>query len=346
MAKRKRPVSGSSTPYRQVTNIFSGMSGHRCSLTRSSTSPGSTIRWAEARSTLRVAAITSAAGHALVGHVADHEADLAVGQRDHVVEVAADLARRPVVGGHLPAGQLRELLGQEVLLDQLGDLELLLEALAGGGLGLLLAHELADPQRRRGLRGEVVEQLAVVGGVLLLGQPRAEVEHADQLALADQRDGELDAGRLQLGQRRRVELQRLDVDRPAGALQVGEQRVVGCDVDRRRIAAGRARRDALRARRALLLAGRRRMRVRNVRVRAAIAGSFLCGVRPGIVTGLEDVLQVAERRDEVARADAREHRLGDLEEAVRVALERHREARAAVDGLELVAPAARRPGRR
>ena len=165
-------------------------------MTRSSTSPGSTSRCAEARSTLRVAAITSAAGTPLSVTSPIDEADAAVGQRDDVVEVAADLARRAVVGGHLPAGQVGELLGEEVLLDQLRDLELLLEALARGGLGLLLADELADPQRRRGLRGEVVEQLAVVGGVLLLGQPRAEVEHADQLALADERDGELDAGGL------------------------------------------------------------------------------------------------------------------------------------------------------
>ena len=140
-----------------------------------------------------MADITSAAGHALVGDVADDERDAAVGQRDHVVEVAADLARGPVVRRDLPAGQVGQLARQEVLLDQPRDLELLLEALAGRGLGLLLAHELADPQRRRGLRGEVVEQLAVVGGVVLLGQPRAEVEHADQLALADERDGELDA---------------------------------------------------------------------------------------------------------------------------------------------------------
>ena len=62
LANRNRPVAGSRTPYRQVTNIFAGMSGQRCSLTRSSTAPGSTSRCAEARSTLRVAAITSAAG--------------------------------------------------------------------------------------------------------------------------------------------------------------------------------------------------------------------------------------------------------------------------------------------
>ena len=180
--------------------------------------------------------------HALVGDVADDEADPALGQRDDVVEVAADLARGPVVGRHLPARELGELLGEEVLLDQLGDLELLLEALARGRLGLLLAHELADPQRRRGLGGEVVEQLAVVGGVLLLGEPRAEVEDADQLALADERDRELDPGGLELGQRGRVELERLDVDRPARALQVGEQRVVGRDVDRRGLLPRRGRR--------------------------------------------------------------------------------------------------------
>ena len=111
-------MAGSSTPYRQVTNIFSGMSGQRCSLTRSSTD-------ARVDQPLRGGAQHAAGrGHhqggrdALVGDVADDEADLAVRQRDHVVEVAADLAGRPVVGGDLPAGQLGELLGQEVLLDQ------------------------------------------------------------------------------------------------------------------------------------------------------------------------------------------------------------------------------------
>ena len=222
------------------------MSGQRCSLTRSSVSPGSTSRCAEARSTLRVAAITSAAGTPLSVTSPTTKPTLPLGQRDDVVEVAADLARGPVVGRHLPARELGQLLGEEVLLDQLGDLELLLEALARGRLGLLLAHELADPQRRRGLGGEVVEQLAVVGGVLLLGQPRAEVEDADQLALADERDRELDAGGLELGERGRVELERLDVDRPARALQVGEQRVVGRDVDRRGLLPGRGRDGRLR----------------------------------------------------------------------------------------------------
>ena len=208
------------------------MSGHRCSFTRSSTSPGSIRRWAEARSTLRVADITSAAGTPLSVTSPTTKPDPPVGKRDHVVEVAAHLACGAVAGRDLPAGQIGKLLGQEVLLDQPGDLELLLEALARGGLRLLLAHELGDPQRRRRLAGEVVEQLAVVGGVVLLREARSEVEHPDQLALADERDGELHARGLELAQRGRVELERVDVDGLARALEVGEQRVVRRDLDR------------------------------------------------------------------------------------------------------------------
>ena len=42
--------------------MFGGMSEHSVSLIRCSTVPGSSRRWAVARSTLRVAAITIAAG--------------------------------------------------------------------------------------------------------------------------------------------------------------------------------------------------------------------------------------------------------------------------------------------
>ena len=137
--------------------------------------------------------------------------------------------------------------------------------------------------------GEVLEELAVVGGVLLLGQARAQVQHPDQLALADERHGQLDAGRLHRRQRRRVELERLHVDRAAGALEVGEERVVGRDVDRGRLGLGRRR-------------GRRgRGGVRLGRAAAEPAdgaeggggeadrhgvGSILSGGRPGIVTRL------------------------------------------------------------
>ena len=116
-------------------------------------------------------------GDALVGDVADDEGDAPVGQRDDVVEVAADLAGRLVVARRSSQpGRSGSSLRQEVLLDQPRDLELGLEALARRRLGLLLADQLADAQRRRRLRGEVVEQPPVVGRVVLLGQPRAEVE--------------------------------------------------------------------------------------------------------------------------------------------------------------------------
>ena len=190
--------------------------------------------------------------HTLVGDVADDESDPPVRQGDDVIEVASHLPRGLVISGHLPTRKLGKLLGQEVLLDQPGDLELLLEALPGHGLSLLLADELADPQRRRRLSGEIVEQLAVVGGVLLLGHPRPQVQDPDQLALADERHDQLHAGRSQLGKGRRVELQGVDLDRPAGALEVGEERIVGADLHRR---LRRRDLDAPRPRR-LLLGGR------------------------------------------------------------------------------------------
>ena len=102
-------------------------------------------------------------GDALVGHVADDDADLAAGQLEEVVEVAADLAGRAVEGRELPAAQVGQLLGQELLLDQLGDPQLLLDPLTLADLGLLLADQLGDPHGRGGVAGQVVEQLAVVG---------------------------------------------------------------------------------------------------------------------------------------------------------------------------------------
>ncbi len=117
--------------------------------------------------------MTSAAGHALVGHVADGDPDPAAGHLDEVVEVAADGARRAVVGGDLPLRQVRQLARQELLLDERRDAHLLLEALALGGLGGLLADELGDADGRGGLGGERRQEAAVVGRVVLLGQARA-----------------------------------------------------------------------------------------------------------------------------------------------------------------------------
>jgi hypothetical protein len=69
-------------------------------------------------------------------------------------------------------------------LDEACDPQLLLYALALLGLLLLLANELGDLHRRCGLGGQVVEELPVVGRVLLLGEARPQVEQPDQLALA------------------------------------------------------------------------------------------------------------------------------------------------------------------
>jgi hypothetical protein len=69
-------------------------------------------------------------------------------------------------------------------LDEARDPELLLDALALLGLLLLLADELGDLHGRCCLGGQVVEELPVVGRVLLLGEARPQVEKPDQLALA------------------------------------------------------------------------------------------------------------------------------------------------------------------
>ena len=150
---------------------------------------------------------------------------------DEVVEVAADRARRAVVGGDLPLRQVRQLARQELLLDERRDPHLLVEALALGGLVRLLADELGDADGRGGLGGQGRQEPAVVGRVVLLRQPRAEVERPDQLALGDERHDERDAGFAQRGDRRRVELEPGEVDRAGRGLEVGEQRIALGDVD-------------------------------------------------------------------------------------------------------------------
>ena len=171
-------------------------------MTRSSTSPGLDQPLGGRAQHAAGGRHDQRGGHALVGHVADHEADPPVGQRDHVVEVAADLARRAVVGARSAsrAGPAAPC-GRKCCWISRATSSSCSKRWRVARLGLLLAHELAHPQRRRGLCGEVVEQLAVVRRVVLLAESRPEVEDTDQLALADQRDGQLDARRLQLAQR-------------------------------------------------------------------------------------------------------------------------------------------------
>ena len=83
--------------------------------------PGATRRWRGRAQHAARRGHDEGGRDALVGDVADDDPEPAVGQVDEVVEVAADLARRPVVGGDVPAGQARAAPRQEVLLDQLGD---------------------------------------------------------------------------------------------------------------------------------------------------------------------------------------------------------------------------------
>jgi len=121
-----------------------------------------------------------------VRHVANDDADLPVGQIDEVVEVAPDLSRGLVEGGDLPAGEVRELLGEELLLDELCDPEFLFEPFTGPDLGLLLLDELSDPKGGSRVRGEGVEELAVITGVLAFAPPGAEIQEPDQLPLANE----------------------------------------------------------------------------------------------------------------------------------------------------------------
>jgi hypothetical protein len=100
--------------------------------------------------------------HALVGDIADHQAQPAIRQLDEIVEVAANLARRLVVAVDLPAGQGGNRARQQRLLHQVGNTQLLGDSLALERFDLLLAHELGHAQRRSGLHRQVAQQPAIV----------------------------------------------------------------------------------------------------------------------------------------------------------------------------------------
>ena len=99
-------------------------------------------------------------------------------------------------------------------MDQARDPELLLDALALLGLLLLLADELGDLHRRGRLGSQIVEELPVVGRVLLLGEARPQVEKPDQLALAHQGHDHLDVGFLHGPEGGRIEVELVDLDHP------------------------------------------------------------------------------------------------------------------------------------
>src|SRR5919107_813414 len=151
---------------------------------------------------------------------------MAVLEFEKVVEIAAYLTRGLVEVRYIPAGDLGHVFGEEGLLDQARHPELLLDALALLGLLLLLAHELRHLDRRRGLGGEVVQELPVVGRVLLLGEARPQVQKPDQFALAYERHDHLDVGRLHGPEGGRIEVELVDLDHPGGAGEVGHDGVV------------------------------------------------------------------------------------------------------------------------
>ncbi len=175
--------------------------------------------------------------HALVRHVPRHHHHAAVAELHEVIEVAAHRARRTVERRDVPAAEFRELVGQELLLDELRDLQLLLDPLEVAGLGLLLADQLAQPKGRRRVPGEGVEEVPVVAGVAALRQPRAERQHADQLPRRHQRHHHLDVLLLHPAHRRRERGQRRDVHRAGRRRQERQERVgrLDVDVDHRRL---------------------------------------------------------------------------------------------------------------
>ena len=72
---------------------------------------------------------------------------------------------------------------------------------------VMLAHKLGDTHGRRGLHGQVIQQPAIVAGILLVAAALADVDDANQFALADQGDDHGYAFFLQLTQSGRVEVE-------------------------------------------------------------------------------------------------------------------------------------------
>ena len=174
--------------------------------------------------------------NALVGDVADDEADAAVGEVDEVVEVAADRARRPVERGDLPAGELGQLLRQEVLLDQLRDLRA--PARAGRARGSRSAARARAG--RRGPPARPARRASRAAG----GRPPSspgrrgaapDVQQADQLAVGDERDDERDARRRASRSSAGESSSRcLSSTAPEALWKYGDHRIVGRDVESRR----------------------------------------------------------------------------------------------------------------
>ena len=107
---------------------------------------------------------------------------------NEVIEVAANLPRRLPERRDVPPLECRYFLGQQRLLNGAGDAQFGLDALAFDRGQLLLAYKLGDTHGRRGLYGQVVQQPAIVAGILLVAAALADVDDAYQFSLTDQGD--------------------------------------------------------------------------------------------------------------------------------------------------------------
>src|SRR5215211_8747634 len=72
-------------------------------------------------------------GHAMTGSVPHYQPEATARKFQEVVEVSSHLPSRSVVGRYPPAVEFGRRLGQELLLDPAGDLQLLLDALPLSG---------------------------------------------------------------------------------------------------------------------------------------------------------------------------------------------------------------------
>ena len=168
--------------------------------------------------------------NALVGDIADDDTDATVRKIDEVVEVAADLSGRPVVGTDAPAGHVGHAGGQELLLDQPSNPQLLGDPLPLLDLGGLLAHDLRQPQRRCRMAGQPGQEPFVVVVVGMTVTPRPQRQHTDDLTMGHDRHHQLGPRGPHGGDERGLDVDRPDVDRAVHGQQVGNERVAEVEV--------------------------------------------------------------------------------------------------------------------
>lgn len=87
--------------------------------------------------------------HALARYIRDDQSQSAIRQRQEIVRITADSLGWLPVHRHLPTGQRWQLLRQKGLLNDLGNGQLLLDALLFRSLGLVLVNEQPYPDRRQ-----------------------------------------------------------------------------------------------------------------------------------------------------------------------------------------------------